>query len=75
MLNPEDLRAVREAVGEDMATSRQSIKWNVYLYGIEWSVLHGSRSDEENVRAFNDAINVYTQGGTAALLAKYPLPE
>jgi hypothetical protein len=75
LLNPEDLRAVREAVGEDMATSRQSIKWNVYLYGIEWSVLHGSRSDEENVRAFNDAINVYTQGGTAALLAKYPLPE
>ena len=75
LLNPEELREVRDAVGEDMATSRQSIKWNVYLYGIEWAVLHGSRSDEENVRTFNDAINIYTQGGTAALLGKYPLPE
>jgi hypothetical protein len=75
LLNPEELREARDAVGDDMATSRQSVKWNVYLYGIEWAVLHGSRSDEENVRTFNDAINVYTQGGTAALLAKYPLPE
>jgi hypothetical protein len=75
LLSPEDLREARDALGEDMATSRQSIKWNVYLYGIEWSVLHGSRSDEENVRTFNDALNIYTQGGTAALLAKYPLPE
>jgi len=75
LLNPEELREASDAVGEDMATSRQSIKWNVYLYGIEWAVLHGSRSDEENVRTFNDAMNVYTQGGTAAMLAKYPLPE
>jgi len=75
ILSPEDLRDARDAVGEDMVTSRQSIKWNVYLYGIEWAVLHGSRSDEENVRTFNDAMHVYQQGGTAALLAKYPLPE
>jgi len=75
LLNPEDLHGFREAVGEDMATSRQSVKWNVYLYGIEWSILHGSRSDEENVRAFNDAMDAYQQGGTTALLAKYPLPE
>jgi len=75
LLSPEDLRNARNAVGEDMFTTRQSIKWNVYLYGIDWSVLHGSRSDEENVRTFNDAMNIYTQGGTAALLAKYPLPQ
>jgi hypothetical protein len=75
LLSPEELREARDAVGEDMATSRQSIKWNVYLYGIDWSVLHGSRSDEDNVRTFNDAMNIYTQGGTAALLAKYPLPD
>jgi hypothetical protein len=75
LLSPEDLRNARDAIGDDMTTTRQSIKWNVYLYGIDWSVLHGSRSDEENVRTFNDAMNIYTQGGTAALLAKYPLPK
>jgi hypothetical protein len=75
LLNPQELHEARDAVGDDMATARQCIKWNIYLYGIEWSVLHGSRSDEENVRAFNDAWNVYQHGGAAALLAKYPLPE
>jgi hypothetical protein len=75
LLNPEDLREARDAVGDDLATARLGINRNVYLYGIEWSVLHGSRSDEENVRTLYDAMDVYLHGGTAALLAKYPLPE
>lgn len=74
-LSPDDLRAARDAVAEDMATTRQSIKWSVYLYGIEWSVLHGSRSDEQNVRAVFDAMQIYGQGRLPALLAKYPLTE
>jgi hypothetical protein len=74
-LSPEDLRAARNAVAEDVATTRQSIKWSVYLYSIEWTVLHGSRSDEQNARVVFDAMQIYGQGGVPALLAKYPILE
>ena len=74
LLNPQDQREARDAIGADLLTAREGIKWNVYLYGIEWSVLHGSRSDEQNVHAIHDALDVYLHGGTPALLAKYPLP-
>ncbi len=75
LLNPQDLREARDAIAADLLTAREGIKWNVYLYGIEWSVLHGSRSDEQNVHTLHDAMDVYLHGGIPALLAKYPLPE
>ena len=75
LLPPDDLRQVRDAVGNDIATARLGISRNVYLYGIQWAVLHGSRSDEENLRILYDAMAVYHRGGTDALLTKYPLPD
>ena len=38
------------------------------------SVLHGSRSDEQNLYTIYDAMDVYLHGEVPALLAKYPLP-
>jgi hypothetical protein len=72
---PDDLRSIRDAIGNDLATARLGISRNVYLYGIQWAIVQGSRSDEANIRALYDAMDVYRNGGTAALLAKYPLPE
>jgi hypothetical protein len=74
LLTPEDLRLVRDAIANDLATARLGINRNVYLYGIQWAIVNGSRSDEANIGALYDAMNVYLHGGTAALIAKYPLP-
>ena len=75
LLSPEDLRQVRDVIAEDMATARRGITRSVSLYGVQWSVLHGPLSDEETIRILYDALEVYKNGGTAALLAKYPLPD
>ena len=75
LLDAEDLRQARNAIGEDLATARLGISRNVYLYGIQWAIVHGSRSDEDNVRALYEAMEVYLQGGTNALLARFPMPE
>jgi len=74
LLTPEERQQLRDAVGNDMAISGQSININAFLYGIEWAVLHGSTSDEENIRIIYDAQSTYWQGGTKALLEKYPPP-
>ena len=74
LLTPEDLRLVRDAIANDLATAGLGISRNVYLYGIQWAIVNGSRSDQANIEALYDAMNVYLQGGTAALIAKYPLP-
>jgi hypothetical protein len=74
LLNPAELQQLRAVVGDDMTISEQNINMNVFLYGIEWAVLHGSTSDEENIRTIYDAQSTYWQGGTKALLAKYPSP-
>jgi len=74
LLDAEDLRQARNALGEDLATARLGISRNVYLYGIQWAIVHGSRSDEDNVRALYEAMDVYLQGGTDALLARFPMP-
>ena len=74
LLTPEERQQLRDAVGNDMAVCGQSININAFLYGIEWAVLHGSTSDEENIRIIYDAQSTYWQGGTKALLAKYPPP-
>ncbi len=73
LLSPEELRQTRDAIGNDISTANLGIRRNVYLYGIQWAILNGSRSDEENVRTLYDAMGTYAQGGTAALLARYPL--
>jgi hypothetical protein len=75
LLSPEELRQTRDAIGNDISTAKLGVSRNVYLYGIEWAILNGSRSDEENVRILYDAMDVYAQGGTSALLARYPLPD
>jgi len=72
LLTPEERQQLRDAVGNDMAVCGQSININAFLYGIEWAVLHGSTSDEENIRIIYDAQSTYWQGSTKALLAKYP---
>jgi hypothetical protein len=74
LMGPEDLRLVRDAIANDLATARLGVSRNVYLYGIQWAIVHGSRSDEANIKALYDAMDVYMHGGTAALIAKYPLP-
>ena len=74
-LTPDDMREFRDTLGNDMMTARMTINRNLYLYGIEWAVLQGSRSDEENVRAIYEAQAAYVEGGTSALLAKYPPPD
>ncbi|MGD0647404.1 MAG: hypothetical protein ABR971_05370, partial [Acidobacteriaceae bacterium] len=75
LLNPAELQQLRTVVGDDMTINEQNINMNVFLYGIEWAVLHGSASDEENIRIIYDAQSAYWQGGTHALLAKYPPPS
>ena len=75
LLSPEELRQTRDAIGNDINTAKLGIRRNVYLYGIEWAILNGSRSDEENIRILYDAEDVYAEGGISALLAKYPLPN
>ena len=74
LLNPAELQQLRALVGDDMTITEQNINMNVFLYGIEWAVLHGSTSDEENIRTIYDAQSTYWQGGTRALLAKFPPP-
>ena len=75
LVNPAELQDIRATVGDDMAISEQNINMNVFLYGIEWAVLHGSTSDEQNIRTIYDAQSTYWQGGTDALLAKFPPPS
>jgi hypothetical protein len=75
LLNPAELQQLRAVVADDMTISEQNINMNVFLYGIEWAVLHGSTSDEENIRTIYDAQSTYWQGGTKALLAKFPPPS
>jgi len=72
-LDPEDFRQARNALGADIQGSDFAIDRNVFLYGLEWAVLHESSSDEQNIRIMYDASVVYHTGGTPALLAKYPL--
>jgi hypothetical protein len=74
-LDSEDFRGARNALAELNEAYRYGADRNVFLYGIEWSVLHGSRSDEENFHIMFDAIGLYRKSGKAALLAKYPLPK
>ena len=74
LLTPEDLLLVRDAIANDLTTAGLGISRNVYLYGIQWAIVNGSRSDEANIGALYDAMNVYLHGGIAALVAKYPLP-
>jgi hypothetical protein len=75
LLNPAELLQLRTTVGDDMTLSGQNININAFLYGIEWAVLHGSTSDEENIHTIYDAQSIYWQGGTKALLAKFPPPS
>ena len=74
LLNPAELQQLRTVVGDDMTITEQNINMNAFLYGIEWAVLHGSTSDEENLRTIYDAQAIYWRGGSQALLAKYPPP-
>ncbi len=74
-LDSEDFRDARNALAQLNEAYAYGADRNVFLYGIEWSVLHGSRSDEENFRILFDAVAIYRKSGKAALLAKYPLPK
>ena len=74
-LNPDELKQLRASIGEDLAINEQNINMNVFLYGIEWAVLHGSTSDENNIRTIYDAQTIYWHDGIKALLAKYPPPS
>ena len=74
-LGTEDFRDARNALAQLNETNSFGVSRNIFLYGIEWSALHGSRSDEENLRTIFDAVTIYAKGGKAALLAKYPLPN
>jgi hypothetical protein len=75
LLDPEERQQLRATVGDDMGVSGEGITMNVFLYAMEWAVLHGSTSDEENIRTIYDAQAIYVQGGLQALLAKFPLPD
>ncbi len=74
-LDSEDFREARNALAQMNEAEAYGADRNVFLYGIEWSVLHGSHSDEENFRILFDAVAIYRKSGKAALLAKYPLPK
>jgi hypothetical protein len=74
-LDEEDFRDARNALAELNDAYAYGANRNVFVYGIEWSVLHGSRSDEENLHTMFDVANIYMTAGKAALLAKYPLPK
>jgi hypothetical protein len=73
-LTPEQRQRLLDAVGNDLAVTEQGISLNAFLYGIEWAVLNGSTSDEENIRYIYSAQSAYEQGGTKVLLAKFPPP-
>ena len=72
-LDSEDFRDARNALAQLTDAYGYGVDRNVLLYGMEWSVLHGSRSDQENLRIMYDAAAIYQHGGKAALLARYPL--
>ncbi len=74
-LDAEDFRHARDALAEFEGQEQYGANRNVFLYGMEWSVLHGSRSDDENLRIMYDSVDTYYKGGKAALLAKYPLAK
>jgi hypothetical protein len=74
-LDAEDFRDARNALAQLNDVHAYGANRSVLVYGIEWSNLHGSRSDEENLNTMFDAVNIYRKGGKAALLAKYPLPK
>jgi hypothetical protein len=74
-LDAEDFRDARNALAQLNDAYAYGANRSVLVYGIEWSVLHGSRSDEENLNTMFDAANIYRKGGKAALLARYPLPK
>ena len=74
-LDSVDFRDARNALAQLKDAYAYGVDRNVYFYGMEWSVFHGSRSDEENLRVMYDARAVYGKSGKAALLARYPLPK
>ncbi len=74
-LDAEDFRDARNALAQLNDAYAYGANRSVFVYGIEWSVLHGSRSDEENLNTMFEAVNIYVKGGKAALLARYPLPK
>jgi hypothetical protein len=74
LMDPQDLRRYRDAVGSEIVVVNAATSANAYLYGVEWGVLH-DLSDQENVRTMYDAAALYTRGGKAAMLAKYPVIE
>jgi hypothetical protein len=74
-LDAEDFRDARNALAQLNDAYAYGANRSVFVYGVEWSVLHGSRSDEENLSTMFDVVNIYTKGGKAALLARYPLPK
>jgi hypothetical protein len=74
-LDAEDFRDARNALAQLNDAYAYGANRSVFVYGVEWSVLHGSRSDEENLNTMFDVVDIYTKGGKAALLARYPLPK
>ena len=69
----DQLRIYSECLAEMISKEGYCRSRNKLLYGIEWSAWHGTTSDEENLRIALDAS--HTKGGSAAIVAKYPLPE
>lgn len=70
----EDLRDCHNSLVAASVSFSTFLLQNLFLYGVDWAVLHDV-SEEEALRVMWDVSVVYSHGGQAAVLAKYPFPE
>ena len=74
-LGKENLTRFREVTASIVALARRCEGDNENLYGFTWGTLHGY-SDDENFQKRSAIFIAFRQeGGTAAILKKFPIPE
>jgi len=73
-LSNEERSRFRLAVSHTIESARFFEAMDINLYGLLWGTLHGN-SDEQNARTAQEARLAFAEGGTAAVLAKFPIPE
>jgi hypothetical protein len=74
-LSKENLARLRGVTASIVAQSRRSQTDNINLYAFTWGTLHGY-SDDENFRRRAEVFMAFRlEGGTAAILKKFPIPD
>jgi len=74
-LSKENLAHFREVTASIVAVARRFEGENINLYAFTWGTLHGYSDDENFVRRSEIFATFRHDGGTAAILKKFPIPD